>query len=50
MLAILAALCFLLAFFGVDLDGHSLVALGLALLALHFAVGDRVPSLGRTTR
>jgi hypothetical protein len=44
MLALIAAVCFLLAFFNVTLfDGHSLVALGLVFLALHFVVPVAVP-------
>ncbi len=42
MLAILALVCFVLSFFGVDVDNHSLLALGLAFLAAHHLVGDRV--------
>ena len=49
MLALVAALCFLLAAFGVDSDDINLVWLGLAFLAGHFAfahaiVKDRVVS------
>lgn len=36
VLMILSAICFALKFFGVDIDGHDLVALGLTLLAAAF--------------
>ncbi len=46
MLALAAALLFLLSFFNVDLfDGHSLVALGLFFLALHSVFAYAVPGL-----
>lgn len=35
MLALIALLCFVLAFVGVDIDGHSLWILGLAFIAAH---------------
>jgi hypothetical protein len=43
MLAIIAAICFILAFFNVTLGAHSLIALGLFFLALHFVVPVTVP-------
>lgn len=44
MLAIVAAICFILSFFNVSVfDGHSLIALGLFFLALHFVVPVAVP-------
>lgn len=39
MLALIALICFVLAFFGVDLAGHSLVILGLAFIAAHLLLG-----------
>ena len=33
ILLLVAVICFVLAFFGVAIDGHSLVTLGLALFA-----------------
>lgn len=47
MLALISVIFFVLATFGVSLGGLDLVALGLAFLASHFVVGDRVPSLIR---
>lgn len=44
MLALVAAVCFLLAFFNVSVfDGHSLIALGLCFLALHLVVPIAIP-------
>lgn len=39
MFAIFAFACFLLMTFGVSIAGHSLLAPGLAFLALHLVVG-----------
>ena len=39
MFALLALICFLLAFFGVHLGGHDLVILGLAFLAAELMWG-----------
>ena len=44
MLAIISAICFILAFFGVTIDAHSLIALGLFFLALHFVVPVALPA------
>ena len=38
MLALIAAIIFILSFFKVDVGGYSLIALGLFFLALHFVV------------
>lgn len=43
MLAIFAAVCFLLAAFGVEPDGLNIVWLGLAFWATHTAFPIRVP-------
>ena len=43
MLALIAALCFLLAFFDVSFAGHSLAYLGGFFLSLHFFYPVSVP-------
>ena len=44
MLALVAALCFLLEFLNVDIfSGRSLIALGLTFLALHLVVPIGIP-------
>ncbi|WP_198543543.1 hypothetical protein [Pseudofrankia sp. BMG5.36] len=50
MLALVAALCFLLAAFGVDSDDINLVWLGLAFLAGHFAFPITSPRFNRARR
>ena len=45
MLAIFAAVCFLLAAFGVRPDGVDLLLLGLAFWAGHFAVPIGIPAV-----
>jgi hypothetical protein len=49
MLALIACILFVLAAFGVDFDAVGIVELGLALLALHLAVGHLIalPGLRR---
>lgn len=47
MLAIVAAICFILTFFSVTFGTHSLVALGLFFLALHLVVPVAVPGRRR---
>jgi len=47
VLAIVAAVCFILAFFNVDFGTHSLIALGLFFLALHLIVPVAIPGKRR---
>lgn len=47
MLALIAALCFILALFKVDLGEVNLVTLGLLFVALHLAFGFGIPYLRR---
>lgn len=47
MLAIAALLAFVLSFFGVDIDGHDLTDLGLALLAGHLVYPITVGAFDR---
>ena len=45
MLTIIAIILFVLSFVGVDFDGHSLIALGLAFLAAGHVFDGRLPGL-----
>jgi len=47
VLAIVAAICFILAFFNVTFGDNSLIALGLFFLALHFVVPVGIPGRRR---
>jgi len=47
MLAIVAAICFILAFFKVTFGAYSLIALGLFFLALHLVVPVGIPGRRR---
>ncbi len=49
MLAIAAAVCFILVFFKVTFGAYSLLALGLCFLALHLVVPVAIPG-GRRRR
>lgn len=44
MLAIVAAIVFALSFFNVTWETHSLIALGLCFLALHFVIPVALPA------